>query len=212
MANQHEVTPSAALARDTGAASSECVADLVPHTDDELPPIAPECREAWEVVEERVGHHTRTFTGLRYLLAGYSYRESARESGLSDPRTLRDAVNRLGIHDAVASTNRAVAAHRRIRQGAQEILLAKLESGEMDNEKPAVLGVVMGIADDKIRAHEEKQGTNTSALDALDAIGKRIAESGLKFDLTVSPVRAYEQDGLPPVAGRASSTDEVESD
>jgi hypothetical protein len=90
-------------------------------------------------------------------------------------------------------------------------LLAKLESGEMDNEKPTVLGVVMGIADDKVRAHEEKQGNNNSALDALEAIGKRIAESGVQLDISISPVRAYEQDGLPPVAGQHPGTSEVES-
>ena len=191
--------------------SNSACSDLIPSPDDGLPPIPPECQKAWEVVEARVGHDTRTFKGLRFLLAGYSYRESARESGLSDPRTLRDAVNRLGIHDAVASTNRAVAAHRRIRQGAQEILLHKLESGEMDDEKPAVLGVVMGIADDKIRAHEDKQGSNNNALDALQAIGQRIAEAGVQIDISISPVRAYEIDGRPPVAGRDPGTSGVET-
>ena len=44
-----------------------------------------------------------------------------------------------------------------------------------------------------------------------EAIGKRIAESGVQLDISISPVRAYEQDGLPPVAGRDPGISGVES-
>ena len=74
-----EILPHEVLEQAPQPESNRACSDLIPSPDDGLAPIPPECREAWAVVEERVGHHTRTFKGLRYLLAGYSYRESARE-------------------------------------------------------------------------------------------------------------------------------------
>jgi hypothetical protein len=164
--------------------------DLIPTPTDQLPAIPPESNAAWKVVEERVGHQTKTYIGLRYLLAGYTYREAEKAANVKHP-TLRDAIVNLGIQDAVATTSRALTAHRRIRQGAQEILIKQIEGGQLDNEKAATLGIVMGIADDKVRAHEDKQGHGNNALSALEAIGKRIADAGVKLDITISPVAAY---------------------
>ncbi len=147
--------------------------------------------DSGKVVESEVHPGSRTFTGLRYLLAGYSYRESAKECGLAGHRPLRDAVIRLGIQDAVASTNRAVSQYRQVRQLVNEEFVRRFSEDGIEQEKARDLAIVGGIAHDKIVAHESAQGSNNSALDALEAIGKRIAEAGVKLDISISPVAAY---------------------
>lgn len=184
--------------------------DLAPAED--WPEIPATCQAAWDRVHARVGHDTRVYRGLRFLLAGYTYRECAQHSGLADSRPIRDYVTKLGIHDDVASTDRAIANHRRIRHGAQEILLKRIESGELDDEKAGTLGIVMGIADDKVRAHEAKQGNTNNALDALQAIGQRIAEAGVNLNISISPVAAYKPSQNQDQPTNETNTDTIEAE
>lgn len=164
---------------------------------DGLPPILPECREAWEKVKARVKDGSRTKLGLRFVLSGMSVRGSSIEAGLApDATTLREAIVRLDIRDAVASTNRAMKMHRQIRAEAQDRLLTQLEQGNLD-DKPHALGVVMGIADDKIHRHETHQQDNTSALNMLQKVGEQLAKSGSEISIRIGPTANTESQPEP---------------
>ncbi len=153
-----------------------------------LPPLPEHCRDAWARLERDMSD-CKTRCGLRYLLAGWTYRQAAAAAGLVSESPLSDAVVRHGLGSLVHRTDRVVENHRKIAVLATEDLIRRAESGDLENESARDVAVVSGVSTDKVLEWEKKQSQPQEALSFLQSVAGELAERGLRLDVSLRPER-----------------------
>ena len=156
-----------------------------------LPPLPEHCKEAWARLEREMSD-CRTRAGLRYVLAGWSYRESAAAVDLRDHGVLIKAIQRHGLVDLAHRTDRITRNHRQVAILATEELVERGAAGKFADDTSRDLAVVAGVSTDKVRDWEKKQEAPADALSLLERIGRGLAETGMQLDMSLRPV---EQEG-----------------
>jgi hypothetical protein len=141
----------------------------------ELPPIPAEAREAWAYVEANCTGE-KILRGMRYVLAGRTYREAEELTGCSRG-TIWDGIQRWGLRRHAASTDTIVQRHREVAALALGELLRRLEDGETLDGIPAKeLAIISGISSDKVAAKERWVSGQPGSTDLGDTIGRFAAQ------------------------------------
>lgn len=142
------------------------------------PPLDAKHQQVWD----ELCAHTKDSAsrrGIRYMLAGYTYREAGKQVGLAH-ESLADYVRKHGLRKAVTAPDRLRDNHRAILLKAQEELLER----EFTDDSTRDLAVVMGIAHDKALKDAEP---TTGAVSAIEAAARAIVEAGATLELRVTP-------------------------
>ena len=144
--------------------------------------------DAWERVLARM-KDCKTRDAIRFLLCGWSYRESARAAG-ANTSTLWQAAERYELLDLCSRTDRIVRNHRRITIATQEALLKKAEDGSFEDESARDLAVIGGISSDKIRDFEKQQEeAGNQGVEFFESLIASLTKSGVELKITVEPAR-----------------------
>ena len=123
--------------------------------------------------------------GLRFLLAGWAYRQAAEAAGCS-VGGLHQAVRAHGLVAMVTGSDRAISLHRRAEQACLEELLERAEEGGLEAEKSKDLSIMSAVHRDKIRDHERANAEPSGALDVLERLAERVAKGELSLELRVT--------------------------
>jgi len=145
--------------------------------------ILPEAAEAWDkICDSKV--QPRMLSALRRVCAGATIREARIAEGYASHSEIAKHCKRFGL--LKLTTRSIIDQHRSI---------AKLSAEEMErrlHEKPEEiptnqLAVIGGISTDKVLSHEKQAKDDGSTyLSALEAMAKRVAESGAELELKVT--------------------------
>jgi hypothetical protein len=159
-----------------------------------LPPLPEKCKDVWKRLDAEM-KPTRTKLGVRYLLAGWSYRNATEAAGLANHSQLREFVRRHRLGEFVHSTTAAIRNHHAIEIAATEALLEK----DLTKESGRDLAVIAGVSRDKIRDYEQRQAAPTTAIDALHKVAEAIAATGMKLEVTLEPADTQQAPDPTPV-------------
>jgi len=167
-----------------------------------LPPLPEHCRDAWIRLEQEMSD-CKTRLGLRYLLAGWTYRDAAAAAGLLSDSPLSDAVTRHGLGNLVHRTDRVVENHRKVALLGSEELIRRAEDGELKRESARDVAVVTGVSTDKVLEWEKKQSQPQEAISFLQSIAEGMGRAGMQLDVSLRPagvddetVRLHAPDGV----------------
>ncbi len=162
------------------------------HTDEtalETLPDLPsdEHQAAWARLCERMTD-CPTRAALRYLLAGYTYREAARAGGLKSHGSIVDAVRQHGLSTIIHRTDRLVNNHRRVALIGTEELIRRGEADGFENESARDVAVLTGISSDKVLAFEKQhEESGNQGAEFFRGLLDRLEKSGTKLSITVEP-------------------------
>ncbi len=169
-------------------ADKQTVGNSLPAT---LPPLPEHCIEAWARLERDMSD-CRTRLGLRYVLAGWSYREAAAEADLIDHGVLVKAVQRHGLVDLAHRTDRLASNHRQVAILATEELIERGAKDGFKEDASRDVAVVAGVSTDKVRDWEKRNERPQDALSLLQQIAGGLADAGMRLDLSLQPAGEVE--------------------
>ena len=160
-----------------------------PKTDSELEPAAaglpavPREAEAALVAIERSQLCDRMKRALVLVARGASVREAAIAEDYATHTDIYRRAKRYGLLDVRTKT--IITQHRHVAKLAVGELEERLVT-DPDKITTHALGVIGGIATDKVLAHEKNQTDDGSSyLSALERMAERFAESGAGLELRV---------------------------
>lgn len=153
---------------------------------DGLPPLPISVsEEKWQEISGRCGNDQQR-SAVRYLLAGWGYRQAAEHAGYRTQGTVSDLVRRLDIHDLISAPAKRLATLRHAETLLAEEIVRRAEDGDkLKEESLRDVSTSLGIVADKARMLEEKEKP-TGALSMLAQLAEAVKAGKVELSLTVS--------------------------
>lgn len=184
-------------------AVNRSIANRPPPNAPEPPPVPTELMTTiWPTIEKECSPAYQA--GMRWWLAGYSWRESCSLAGYNNHNRLRIAVYKYGLQKYALRSDRIVRAHREIAAKTSEVLLDRLET-EPEKIQSRDLGLILGMSTDKIRDYEswtKMPSAGGNVLNAFEQLARALADGHLSLKLEVTPA-GHAGDGRPTLTDHA---------
>ncbi len=161
--------------------------------DTTLPEILPESEEAWIKLQE-AGHGPRMMRALQRVAGGCSVREAVEAEGYKSSTDVYRHCKKWGLVDT--KTRAIIDKHRDVAKLSGDEMERRLMDAPRD-VTTRDLTVINGVATDKVLAYEKQNRDDGGGyVSALEAVVKRVAESGVSMELKVTVKPPAEDDSV----------------